>query len=654
MFVSLFYVFLAVLGLSFLIFIHELGHYWMARRVGMRVEVFSIGFGKPIFSWERDGVRWQIGWLLLGGYVKIAGMENEGDTEKGTAVSPYDIPDGFYAKTPWQRIQVAFMGPFTNLVFAFLLFALLWAMGGRDKNFSEITSKVGWVDPKSELFVQNVRPGDEITAYDERPFKGIKDHFYAAITGVGDVKIQGDKSAQQISEKTPFEVNAKTYQNPLAFKKGAVTLGILAPANYIIYDRMPNGADNPLPEGSPMLDSGIQYGDRLVWVDGEIVYSSMELEALLNDERALLTINRQGKQQLMRVPRVLVRELKLEPQFKEELIDWQFEADLNGVKIQQLYTIPYDLTNNCVVQSPLKFIDKENQDEAFPSHLFDKMEEPLLPEDKIIAVDGVPVEKAHDLLKQLQKRSATLIVQRNPAALQKVSWEEADRDFDKNFNMSDLDKITATIGTTRPLASAGDFFLLNPVTPKVAAEFARTPEKDALRVAEQLQQKKEIDSIEDPEKRSRLQQLLKQRENRLLIGLPHQDRRVVYNPSPIEMFTSVTEEIGRTLGSLVSGAMSMEWLSGPVGIVQVVHDNWMIGIKEAIFWIGAISINLGILNLLPIPILDGGTILLCFIEMITRRRINPKVLEWLVLPFAALLILFFIFVTYNDLSRLLG
>ncbi|MFN4174342.1 MAG: site-2 protease family protein, partial [Parachlamydiaceae bacterium] len=58
---------LAILGLSFLIFIHELGHYLMARREGMRVEIFSIGFGKPIFSWMKNGVKWQLGWIPFGG-----------------------------------------------------------------------------------------------------------------------------------------------------------------------------------------------------------------------------------------------------------------------------------------------------------------------------------------------------------------------------------------------------------------------------------------------------------------------------------------------------------------------------------------------------------------------------------------------------------
>ena len=131
---------------------NELGHYWMARRVGMRVETFSIGFGRPIVHWMRDGVRWQIGWLLFGGYVKISGQE----IEKG--VDPYSVPDGFFGKSPWARIKVAAMGPIVNIVFAIILFAALWGLGGRTKHFSEFTHIIGWVDPHSELYAQGVRP----------------------------------------------------------------------------------------------------------------------------------------------------------------------------------------------------------------------------------------------------------------------------------------------------------------------------------------------------------------------------------------------------------------------------------------------------------------------------------------------------------------
>ena len=127
-----------------------------------------------------------------------------------------------------------------------------------------------------------------------------------------------------------------------------------------------------------------------------------------------------------------------------------------------------------------------------------------------------------------------------------------------------------------------------------------------------------------------------------------------YNPSPIVQFGNVFDEIWHTLVALVTGSLNIKWISGPIGIIQVVHDNSMISIKEALFWLGAISLNLGMLNLLPIPVLDGGTILLSFFEMVSGRKLHPKTLEKVILPFAALLIGFFIFLTYQDLSRIMS
>lgn len=646
---NLLYILLAVLGLSVLIFVHELGHYFMARRVGMRVETFAIGFGKPLYAWEWKGVKWQIGWLPFGGYVKIAGQDI--DSEK----DPYEVSDGFFGKKPIDRIKVAFMGPFVNLVLAFLIFLGLWAAGGREKNFSEFTHKIGWVDPHSELYANGIRPGDEISYYDGHQMQGSKDHLYAPMMGSSEINVKGSKIDYSTGEKHPFNYAVKSYPHPNALEKGILTAGVINSANYIIYDRLPSGAENPLPEGSPMEKSGIIYGDRIVWVDGEIIFSGTQLNHILNDGRALLTIERQGKHLLKRVLRVPVQELRMDPAFKEEFIDWQYEAGLNGTKVQKLYAIPYDISNDCVVENRLRFIDKENELEAFPQHPFSSLEDPLLPGDKIIAIDGIQVFYGFELLEQLQDHRVSVIVEREPNEFKKESWQKADEDFNRQINMQEIQKIAETIGTKSPMKQAGNYLLLESVTPKMRSAFALTPETQALLANELLEQKKEIESIEDPEKRSQALQLLQSKEKQLLLGLPAvQDRKVEYNPDPIAMFSNVFEEIWRTLSALLTGSLNPKWVSGPIGIVQVVHDNWMIGIKEALFWLGAISLNLGILNLLPIPVLDGGTILLSLFELITGRRIHPKTLEKLVIPFAVLLIGFFIFLTYQDLSRIFG
>lgn len=644
---SLFYILIAILGLSFLIFIHELGHYLMARRVGMKVETFSIGFGRPLYSWVRDGVKWQIGWLLFGGYVKIAGQE----LEKGT--DPYKVPGGFFNATPLDRIKVAFAGPLVNLAFALLAFWALWAFGGRDKTFSEFTHKIGWIDSNSELYAKGVRPGDEIVSYNGTPFNEAKEHLYAPMLAGDEIEVTGNKIDYLKGLKTPFTERVKTYPHPQSIEKGIRTAGILKGANYIIYNRLPSGTDNPFPEGSPMLASGMRYGDRIVWADGQQIFSLTQLSHLLNDHRVLLTISRNGKILQKRVPRVQTQELRLDNTFKEELSDWQHEAQLNNTKFAQLYFIPYNLTNDAVVEETAKFIDKDNQNEAFPQHSYSTEEEGLQVGDKILAVDGFPISRSYELLPRLQTHYVNIIVSRNTSEIAQVYSKEADEDFDREMEMKDLVKIAQTIGTDKPIRDAGDFHLLNPVVPKVRSAFSLSSEKQALVNAELLAQKKEINAIDNPEKRAQALQMLENKEKELMLGIPQiQDRRVIYNPTPWEQFRSVYDEIFGMLRALVTGHMQPKFLSGPIGIVQVVRENSMVSWKETLFWLGAISLNLGILNLLPIPVLDGGTILITFAEMVSGRKIHPKTLERIVIPFALLLIGFFIFLTYHDLSRL--
>lgn len=642
------YVIFAILGLSFLIFVHELGHYYMAKKVGMRVETFAIGFGRPIFSWLWNGVKWQIGWLPFGGYVKIAGTDLEANED------PYAVKDGFFGKGPWDRLKVAFMGPFVNLALALALFSLLWVGGGRTKNYADYTKKVGWVDPKSDLYAKGLRPGDEITAYNGQEFQGSKDHLYVPMTtSAPEIEVSGYHVNYNTGEKVPYDYKTRSYPHPQSFEKGILTTGVMNSASYVIYDRLPNGAENPFPDGSPLKDSGIKYGDRIVWVDGETIFSAAQLNHVLNDGRILLTVQRGDKIFLARVPRVRIEELKLEPQMREELVDWQFEAGLNGQKIQTLYTIPYDLTNDATIEAKARFIDRDAEHDAFPVHPFSAIEEALKPGDRIIAVSGVPVYHSYELLKKMQNSHVNIIVERNPRSHAEISWTDADLDFDKHLDGKTLQTIAESIGTDHVIQSSGSFYLLNPVAPKNRAEFELTPERKAWLASEIQEQKKAIESIEDPEKRAQALRMLENQEKQQLLGLPNvQDRKVDYNPVPTEMFTNVFQEIWRTLKALFTGALNPKWITGPIGIVQVVSDNSMISLKEALFWLGAISLNLGVLNLLPIPMLDGGTILISLIELVTGRRLHPKTLEKIILPFAILLIAFFIFLTYNDITRL--
>ncbi|RRS31600.1 MAG: zinc metalloprotease [Epsilonproteobacteria bacterium (ex Lamellibrachia satsuma)] len=114
---------IALLVISVLIFFHELGHFTAARFLGVKVEVFSIGFGKKLYTKMIGKTEWSISSIPLGGYVKMKGQD---DTDP-TKVS-YD-EDSYNSKKPWQRIIILLAGPFANFLMAFLLYLAISYMG---------------------------------------------------------------------------------------------------------------------------------------------------------------------------------------------------------------------------------------------------------------------------------------------------------------------------------------------------------------------------------------------------------------------------------------------------------------------------------------------------------------------------------------------
>lgn len=137
--------------LSALIFFHELGHYTAARLQGVFVEVFSIGFGKKLFSFNAFGSEWRIAAIPLGGYVK---MKGQSDLEPG-ATSPDS--DSYNVKKPWQRIIILLAGPAANFILAFFIFIMI-ALGGPQV----LSPVIGKVQKDSPAFVAGVETNDTI------------------------------------------------------------------------------------------------------------------------------------------------------------------------------------------------------------------------------------------------------------------------------------------------------------------------------------------------------------------------------------------------------------------------------------------------------------------------------------------------------------
>src|SRR5712692_7617029 len=142
--------------LGVLVFVHELGHFLAAKRVGIRVLKFQLGFNPTVLSFRRGDTEYGIGALPLGGYVKMAG-ENPDEERSGR-------DDEFLSKSKWQRFQVLIMGPIMNLLLAFVLTAIVLYQGAEVPAFEDEPPVVGVVVAGSPAERAGIQPGDRIVS----------------------------------------------------------------------------------------------------------------------------------------------------------------------------------------------------------------------------------------------------------------------------------------------------------------------------------------------------------------------------------------------------------------------------------------------------------------------------------------------------------
>ena len=151
--------FLFVLGV--LIFVHELGHFLMARRIGVRVLTFSLGFGPKLLNIKRGDTEYCVSIIPLGGYVKMAG-ENPEDSRTGA-------PDEYLSKSKWQRFQVLIMGPVMNIILALVVMAVVFYQGAQVPLYERLPVVIGSFTEKSAGQQAGLRVGDHVVTADTKP-----------------------------------------------------------------------------------------------------------------------------------------------------------------------------------------------------------------------------------------------------------------------------------------------------------------------------------------------------------------------------------------------------------------------------------------------------------------------------------------------------
>jgi regulator of sigma E protease len=169
--------------LTVVVFVHELGHFWVARKCGVKVEVFSIGFGPELFGWtDRHGTRWKFSGIPLGGYVKMFGqaervLEADGHERDMSAA---ERAVAFHHKPVWQRAAIVFAGPAANYVLTMVSLAILYVAIGVVV-FPQ-RSVIGEILPGSAAEQAELRVGDRILSVNGQPAELFED-LLAQVTG---------------------------------------------------------------------------------------------------------------------------------------------------------------------------------------------------------------------------------------------------------------------------------------------------------------------------------------------------------------------------------------------------------------------------------------------------------------------------------------
>jgi regulator of sigma E protease len=263
-----------VFVLGIMILVHELGHFAVAKFFGVRVEVFSLGFGKRLVGITRGGTDYRISVLPFGGYVKMAG-ENPLDKRTGA-------PDEFMSHPRWQRVVIALAGPFMNVLLAVALLTCVFMVHYEHPIYLSQAAVVGWVSDGSAADKAGIQAGDKIVLIGSTKNP---DWEYVLST----ILISPRQPVHLVIERGAQQMD-KTLV-PEAMGQDKLGESGLAPQQPFIITQME--------PGMPAAKAGLQIGDEIIGFNGDSVRSTQNLAHLLQQTKttpATLTVMRHGQE----------------------------------------------------------------------------------------------------------------------------------------------------------------------------------------------------------------------------------------------------------------------------------------------------------------------------------------------------------------------
>ncbi len=544
--------FIVLLGV--LVFVHELGHFLVARWCGVRVEVFSLGFGKKIFQYTKDGTNYCISIIPLGGYVKMFGEQ------PGDSIPEDQKPFSFSHKKVGQRMAVVLAGPMMNLFFAFFIFMIVGSLGELVKG-----PIVGEVQPGTIADSSGFKAGDRLLSVNNQDLKSW-DEFQSELDKNLDAKIVVAIERENSKEHVQINVPVKSKKNPNVVSSKSI-IGDVDGLSLYSY-----AAVIAVAPKSPLAAAGVQTGDRITKINDIEIVNFRDVAKTLDS--------------LFNTPsKARPTELTFKIARNEYDSKTKFEKDFT---ISDFGPTGIATAESLKIESTQLYVDKVMQDS--PAQVAG-----LMKGDRILSINDHKLVVWEDILNTIKSFSGSgkinLSVNRND----EIVKMEITPIMTTHMTAHGTEEKRFTIGISPYLMYA-------------------PPETVLLKYSD-------IFSI-----------------------INHAADRT-WDVSVMTVLSFVR---------LLQNELSPKNIGGIFSIAQAANETFKIGISAFLQMMALISINLFILNLLPIPILDGGHFVFYTIEAIKGSPMSLNKIELAHKVGMILLFSLMIFALFNDFRRMLG
>jgi regulator of sigma E protease len=556
--------------LGLLIFVHELGHFLVAKYYKVRVEVFSLGFGPKIFKVKRGETVYAISAIPLGGYVKMFGDDPTAD------VGADQKQFAFTHKPVGQRIAIVLAGPLMNLGFAIVLFGCVASLGEQ-----ALAPKLGDIDMDTAAYTAGFRSGDTLVSLggETSTFKTWEEFQRIVDAGAGKLlqvtverAASGKKEVVQVTPKLNANKNVLSWDREVGEIDG---LSYLSRASVV-------GVNNP---ESIAGQAGLKTGDIIQSVNGTKITRWRELKDFIE--------NHSGEALALEVERGLLDEKDPSKSSSTESAPLNINIALGaGLKGQ-----PADKTFAALgIEFPELFL--ANIEKGSPAEAAG-----LKRGDRVISIDDQPVKSFEQVAIHI-------------------------RSFGQSVKKSDAKEPTLSMAVIR--------------------------EGKEVRISVAPNMKERMNPMGREERRFEVGI------RPLVVDAPAQTIELSYS-NPISAFqrgvvqtwnwTSLTV---LSFVRLIQMEVSPKNIGGFLSIGKMAKQSWQMGVSQFLRMMAIISINLFVLNLFPVPVLDGGHLVFYSIEALRGAPLSMRKMEIAQQVGLVLLLGLMVFALFNDFSRLLN